>query len=75
VAATDHADRLPANTLAGFIGEKMVNEYLATQSGSGGPPHLWMLPTSAEHPYDFEVLATFGAVDHVIDAPQPWPSD
>jgi hypothetical protein len=78
VSASDHTERLAANTLTGFLGERMVNEYLASESAGGGPAYLWMWPTSAEHPYDFEVLAASGAVDHVIDAKAtslPWPTD
>jgi hypothetical protein len=68
VSAADRQARSVANDLTGFLGEKAVDTYLSAQPTEAGGTHIWMWPASAEHPYDFEVIAASGAPDHVIDA-------
>ena len=50
-----------------FLGEKAVDAHLSAQPPAAGFTHIWMWPASAEHPYDFEVIAASGAANHVID--------
>jgi hypothetical protein len=68
VSAADRQARSVGNDLTGFLGEKAVDAHLSAQLPAAGLTHIWMWPTSAEHPYDFEVIAASGAPDHVIDA-------
>jgi hypothetical protein len=67
VSNTDRKALSVLNDQTGFLGEKAVDAYLSAQLPATGLTHIWMWPTSAEHPYDFEVIAASGAPDHVID--------
>jgi hypothetical protein len=66
--AQELAAAIAANTLTGQRGENMVNILLGQQHEAGGRYHRRTRPTSAAHPYDFELLGAAGAVDTVIDA-------
>ena len=62
------ARKLISASETGFVGETMVDAYLATQGTAAVPVHTWISRKFAEHPYDFELLAADGSVSAVIDA-------
>jgi hypothetical protein len=68
VSALDRQARSVVSDLTGYLGEKAVDAYLSVHPPATGATHIWMWETSAEHPYDFEVITVSGAPDHVIDA-------